>query len=228
MENHPRHRQYTGQARRSRRAFRPVLIGGGLFASLLLLALVWQFSRPPVVVEAAKRLPVPPPPVAAAPVAAQPAEPVLVPAAEPSAAPAAPAPAGIPAAAKAPAEGSSKAAAAAPVPVKAQAPVKVPAKAPAKSPNKVQVKSSASVQAVAKRPGCWLQVGVFRNSANAQRLRASLAQTGWPATLELAEIDGQPAQRLRLGPYADRSAAEAAQYRLGRLMHLDTFIVDTP
>jgi DedD protein len=76
-----------------------------------------------------------------------------------------------------------------------------PAPAPVMSPApKSEVPAGASAYSV--------QLGVFSNPANAEQLRARLTQNGISSYLET---------RVRLGPFATRQDALAAQERLRKL-----------
>jgi DedD protein len=59
-----------------------------------------------------------------------------------------------------------------------------------------------------------VHLGIFANGANADALVASAKKQGLTAYAESAEVDGKPATRVRLGPYEDRSTAEAARLKL--------------
>lgn len=59
-----------------------------------------------------------------------------------------------------------------------------------------------------------VHLGIFANAANADALVASAKKQGLVAYTESAEVDGKPATRVRLGPYEDRSTAEAARLKL--------------
>lgn len=59
-----------------------------------------------------------------------------------------------------------------------------------------------------------VHLGIFANSANADALVASAKKQGLVAYVESADVDGKPATRVRLGPYEDRSTAEAARLKL--------------
>lgn len=59
-----------------------------------------------------------------------------------------------------------------------------------------------------------VHLGIFANGANADALVASAKKQGLAAYTESAEVDGKPATRVRLGPYEDRSTAEAARLKL--------------
>lgn len=118
-----------------------------------------------------------------------------------------------------PAPSAPKAAAAAvttpPASVKAAAPK--PA-APARQPEKATgAQRSASAPALATARGgddFSVQVGSFGSAEQAERLRTTLAQKGYPVRVQPATVPGQGLRyRVRVGSYADRTAAgQTAQY----------------
>jgi DedD protein len=55
--------------------------------------------------------------------------------------------------------------------------------------------------------------GSFGNRANADALVARLQSSGLPAFTEATQVNGQPATRVKVGPFATRAAAEAARVR---------------
>lgn len=55
--------------------------------------------------------------------------------------------------------------------------------------------------------------GSFGNRANADALVARLKSSGLPAYTEATQVNGQPATRVKVGPFATRAAAEAARVR---------------
>jgi DedD protein len=59
-----------------------------------------------------------------------------------------------------------------------------------------------------------VNVGSFSNLANARALADKLRAQGLPLTSESVDVSGKPAMRLRVGPYAERTAAEAARLRV--------------
>jgi general secretion pathway protein A len=87
--------------------------------------------------------------------------------------------------------------------------------APAPNPvepaaEQVTVDESPTTVAAAT-PGHWLHVASFRSAERAQRYRSLLAGSGAPVTTrEVVLGDGQPWQRVLVGPYPDETAAEAA------------------
>jgi DedD protein len=55
--------------------------------------------------------------------------------------------------------------------------------------------------------------GSFGTRANADALVARLKSSGLPAYTEATQVNGQPATRVKVGPFANRAAAEAARVR---------------
>lgn len=62
-----------------------------------------------------------------------------------------------------------------------------------------------------------VHLGVYTAAKNVEDLVAALKKGGFPAFAEATEYAGKPAQRVRVGPYADRAAAEAARLRIKQL-----------
>jgi DedD protein len=56
-----------------------------------------------------------------------------------------------------------------------------------------------------------VQLGVYADPAHADALVMKLKKLGYTASRETIEYQGKPAQRVRVGPFADRAAAEAAR-----------------
>lgn len=59
-----------------------------------------------------------------------------------------------------------------------------------------------------------LQAGSSRNPADAERLRASLALQGMSAQVQPVSVNGETWHRIRVGPFASRTEADAAQRQL--------------
>ena len=59
-----------------------------------------------------------------------------------------------------------------------------------------------------------VNVGSFSNLDNARALADRLRAQGLPLTSETVDVGGKPAMRLRVGPYAERTLAEAARLRV--------------
>lgn len=63
--------------------------------------------------------------------------------------------------------------------------------------------------------GSWyVQVGVYSNRDNAQRVVEKLKGRGFSVVTDTVKIEGGKATRLRVGPYRDKSAAEKAAARI--------------
>ena len=96
----------------------------------------------------------------------------------------------------------------------AQAPAPKPA--PAASPPPAAAQQTASATPAASGRGYLVQAGVFSTSAQAERVRASLALLGVAARIEAGTTaDGAAVSRVRLGPYKDAVQAKAVTDKLG-------------
>jgi DedD protein len=62
-----------------------------------------------------------------------------------------------------------------------------------------------------------VNLGTYTDSKNAQDLVATLKKGGYTAYSEHAEFQGKPAERVRVGPFANRAAADAARLRIKQL-----------
>jgi DedD protein len=62
-----------------------------------------------------------------------------------------------------------------------------------------------------------VHLGVYSATKNADELVATLKKGGFPAFSEASEFQGKPAARVRVGPFTDRAAAEAARLRIKQL-----------
>ncbi len=62
--------------------------------------------------------------------------------------------------------------------------------------------------------GLQLQAGAFGNAGDAEALSARLALVGQMARIETVQANGRTLHRVRLGPYADVAARDAAQKAL--------------
>jgi cell division septation protein DedD len=69
-----------------------------------------------------------------------------------------------------------------------------------------------------------IQVFFSSDQQKAEKLVSQLADGGFPAFLSPVEVGGETMYRVRLGPYEQRSAAEAAAERVRRDYKLDTWI----
>ncbi len=98
-----------------------------------------------------------------------------------------------------------------PAPVKPAAPLpQAPASTPAPPP--VAVSTSARYDS-----GFAVNLGSYANAANASALVAQLKARDLPAYVEAVSLDGKPAQRVRLGPFAQRGQAESARLTISQI-----------
>ena len=89
----------------------------------------------------------------------------------------------------------------------AAAPTRTPEPEPAAAPADEPLPASTAGGRFA------VNVGTFSNTANAESLAGKLRAAGLPVLRESLQVDGKPATRLRVGPYAERTVAEAARLR---------------
>lgn len=82
------------------------------------------------------------------------------------------------------------------------------AAAPADSPSAPETKPAAD------NARYLLQAGSFERAADADDLKARIALSGEAARVESAVVNGKTMHRVRLGPYADIKAANAAKANL--------------
>jgi DedD protein len=100
-------------------------------------------------------------------------------------------------------------------PTPADAKPETPTPAPATPAPKPEAPTAAD-----KAPGraangsFFVHLGIYASTKNAGDLVASLKQGGFPAFAEASEYQGKPAERVRVGPFEDRAAAEAARLRI--------------
>ena len=103
------------------------------------------------------------------------------------------------------------------VPPPVQDPAK-PAAAPSSSPAPVEAAaapSAAQLEAGKAANGRYfVHLGVYTSSSNAADLVAVLKKSGFSAFSESVDYKGKPAQRVRVGPFANRAEAEAARIRI--------------
>ena len=112
--------------------------------------------------------------------------------------------------------------------VEAPAPTPAPTPAPslAPPPTAAAATTPAAPASVAPEPkpaaaseaGYFVQIGVFSNQASANRLATELRRKKFAVVV--TKIDGaKPLHRVRVGPEADRKAAEALAKRLAAAGH---------
>lgn len=164
------------------------------------------------------------PPAVAVPPSEKAAEPAT---AQPAAALAAPAPSIVPATSDTPAPvpaagAESPAPVGVPPPIaalpSAPAPVAPPPEpaCPAPPPPPAPSNAPAFRFPPAPGPGYLVQLGVFTDTENAEKMRQKLAADGYPAHLQ---------SRVLLGPYPDKAAAQRAQEKIRRERRLDGMIM---
>jgi DedD protein len=91
-----------------------------------------------------------------------------------------------------------------PAPVQAETPKPVPpAAAPVARPNAAEAEGRFAVH-----------LGVYADRGHADALVAALKKRGFAAYDEAADYQGKPASRVRVGPFADRAAAETARLKI--------------
>lgn len=86
----------------------------------------------------------------------------------------------------------------------AASPLIVPKPAPAPPP-------APAVQAEGR---FLIGLGVYADDAHAKALVDKVKKLGYPAFAEATEYQGKAAQRIRVGPYADRAAAESVRLKI--------------
>jgi DedD protein len=63
----------------------------------------------------------------------------------------------------------------------------------------------------------YVHLGIYAETKNADDLVGVLKQGGFPAFAEASDYQGKPAERVRVGPFEDRAAAEAARLRIKQI-----------
>ena len=82
------------------------------------------------------------------------------------------------------------------------------------NPESTAPKPAAEVAKPAEEVRYLLQAGAFERNADADDLKARIAMAGETARVESAEVNGKTMYRVRLGPYPNARAAEAAKANL--------------
>ena len=96
--------------------------------------------------------------------------------------------------------------------------------APAAPPDTTASASTAQpLPAVGTAPGYYINVGLFAEEANARKAQARLLNEGLPAFRQETQVGKKRRLRLRVGPYSDRTAADAAAITI-RAMGLDALV----
>ncbi|HEU0197996.1 MAG TPA: SPOR domain-containing protein [Nevskiaceae bacterium] len=87
-----------------------------------------------------------------------------------------------------------------------------------------QAKATPKPAAVAG-PGYYVQIASFTDASKASGVLARLRRQGYSGALSDARVRGHLWHRVRVGPYADRAAAQAAQRRLAGLGYRNSRMV---
>ncbi len=82
------------------------------------------------------------------------------------------------------------------------------------NPESTAPKSATEAAKPAEEARYLLQAGAFERNADADDLKARIAMAGETARVESAEVNGKTMYRVRLGPYPNARAAEAAKANL--------------
>ena len=82
------------------------------------------------------------------------------------------------------------------------------------NPESTVTKSATEAAKPAEEARYLLQAGAFERNADADDLKARIAMAGETARVESAEVNGKTMYRVRLGPYPNARAAEAAKANL--------------
>jgi cell division protein FtsN len=102
---------------------------------------------------------------------------------------------------------------AAPAPAK---PAEKPTDKPAdKVPGKTAASAPASAAAKEANGKYFLQAGAYRGADDAEALKARILLLGLPVSVQRAEVNGKPINRVRVGPFARLDDMNRARTRLG-------------
>ncbi len=99
-------------------------------------------------------------------------------------------------------------------------PAPLPTPASSAPPKPVAAAPAVVAEPVKPAPGqaangqFFVHLGVYAAAKNADELVVALKKGGFPAFAEASDYQGKPVQRVRVGPFADRAAAEAARLRI--------------
>lgn len=106
---------------------------------------------------------------------------------------------------------------AASAPAATPAPAAAPPKPVAAPPAAAPVETPRPAPGQAANGRFFVHLGVYSATKNAEDLVATLKKGGFPAFAEASEYQGKQAERVRVGPFEDRAAAEAARLRIKQL-----------
>jgi DedD protein len=91
---------------------------------------------------------------------------------------------------------------------------KTPEKAAVTAPAKTAKPEKTSIAPDKIDKGWVIQIGVYKERANAEKLRERLLAQGHKVSAEQITLDGARATRLRMGPYSDRATALKIQAKV--------------
>lgn len=104
-------------------------------------------------------------------------------------------------------------------------PAAVPA-TPEPAPATAAVPAAQAPLAAVAAGGFAVGFGHYASEADADKVIAALRAAGLPGYREPVSLAGKPAQRVRIGPFADRATAESARLRAGQVRtDVDTRVV---
>jgi cell division protein FtsN len=96
------------------------------------------------------------------------------------------------------------------------APAPKPAEKPAdKAPAKAAAPAPASAAGKEANGKYFLQAGAYRGVDDAEALKARILLLGLPVSVQRAEVNGKPINRVRVGPFARLDDMNRARTRLG-------------
>jgi DedD protein len=90
---------------------------------------------------------------------------------------------------------------------------KAPPKADAAT-TKTDIAKAESAPGRAANGRFYVHLGIYASAKNADDLVATLKKSGYPAFAEASTYQGKSGERVRVGPFEDRAAAEAARLRI--------------
>jgi DedD protein len=99
-------------------------------------------------------------------------------------------------------------------PAETPKPAPVQAETPKPAPPAVAPAAAPPVAAAAADGRFAVHLGVYADRGHADALVATLKKRGFAAYDEATDYQGKPAQRVRVGPYTNRAAAETARLKI--------------
>ncbi|HEX7916405.1 SPOR domain-containing protein [Rudaea sp.] len=122
---------------------------------------------------------------------------------------------GAPASFEAPDSATKPAPAAKPTTTSTSAPTSPSTPAPA--PPTLPPAAPPAAPAVATDGRFLVNLGVYADASHASALVDKMKKLGYPAFAEATEYQGKPAQRVRVGPYAERASAENVRLKIKQI-----------